>query len=238
MVAPRSSSAADRSRNPIPCSDSPSTTTRNCSKRSSHLWAAPLEQQPVSWEGKLTQTLTHATLYPPLEFGTIPTWVAVGGSPQSVIRAAHYGFRLMLAIIGGPVDRFAPFADLYRRALDQFGQEPEAVGYHSYGHIAETDELARERFYRPWLEMTTRIGSERGWGRPSRDSFLHEIEYGSAVVGSPETAARKIAAGIKALDASRFDMKVSTGTLAHEHLLDSIQLYGERVVPLVREMLS
>ena len=196
------------------------------------------EGGPTSWKGTHTQSLTGVTLHPPLEHGPLPTWVAVGGSPQSVVRAAHHGLPLMLAIIGGPVARFAPFADLHRRALAEFGQPPQPVGYHSYGHVAETDEQAQAEFDGPYTEQMTRIGGERGWGRPSRAQFENELAHGSMAVGSPETVARKIADGVRALGARRFHLKVSTGTLAHERLLRSIELYGTRVVPLVRDLLA
>lgn len=202
------------------------------------MWTELNGPHPVSWQGKLTQSLDAVTLYPPPEHGPIPTWIAVGGSPQSVVRAAHHGLDLMLAIIGGPVDRFAPFADLHRRALEQFGKPAGRVGFHSFGHIAETDALAQEQFYEPWLAITGRIGRERGWPPPSRAQFEHELEHGSMVVGSPETAARKIAAGLRSLGADRFDLKVSTGPLSHEHLMSSIELYGTKVAPLVREELA
>lgn len=202
------------------------------------LFARLRDGGPVSWEGRHTATLTNATVFPPMEHGPLPTWVAVGGSPQSVVRAAHYGLPLMLAIIGGPVARFAPFADLHRRALAEFGQAPQPIGYHSYGHVAETDEQAAEEIYDAWHEQVTRIGGERGWGRPSREQFENEVAYGSMAVGSPETVARKIADGLRSLGAQRFHLKVSTGRLAHERLLRSIELYGTRVVPLVRDMLA
>ncbi|GAA2107859.1 LLM class flavin-dependent oxidoreductase [Kocuria atrinae] len=195
--------------------------------------------QPVSWAGKHTQNLNNVTLYPPVENGLLTSWIAVGGSPQSVVRAAHYDIPLMLAIIGGPVDGFAPFADLYRRALAEFGNtESNPVGYHSYGYVAETDEQAMEEFFKPYVISTRRIGAERGWPAPTRDSFEHEVKHGSMAVGSPETVARKIAAGIKSLGASRFDLKVSTGPLSHENIMKSIELYGTKVAPLVKDMLS
>lgn len=203
------------------------------------LFVQLLTEQPVTWDGKLTQSLRDVTLYPPIETGRLKTWIAVGGSPQSVVRAAHYDLPLMLAIIGGPVERFAPFADLYRRAQAEFGHTPDnPVGYHSYGHVADTDEQAVAEFYEPYMEQVTRIGAERGWSRPSRESFEYELTHGSMAVGSPETVARKISAGVKALDASRFDLKVSTGPLAHERILHSIELYGTKVAPLVRDMLA
>ncbi|GAA2182361.1 LLM class flavin-dependent oxidoreductase [Brooklawnia cerclae] len=197
-----------------------------------------LKQEPVTWQGQHTQALAGVQLHPRIEHGPLPTWVAVGGSPESVVRAARYDLPMMLAIIGGPHERFAPFADLHRRALEQLGKAPQPVGFHSYGHIAETDELAREQVYRPWLEMTGRIGRERGWPRPDREQFLHEIEHGAMIVGSPETAARKIAAAVRALDAERVQLKVSTGTLPHERIMESIELYGTKVAPLVRDMLA
>lgn len=202
------------------------------------LFAQLRTDQPVTWQGKLTQNLNSVTLYPPLEHGPLPTWVAVGGSPESVIRAARYGLPLALAIIGGPHARFAAFVDLYHRALAKFEQPRLPVGFHSHGHIAATDELAREQLYAPWLEMTGRIGAERGWPRPNREQFDHEIDHGSMFVGSPETVARKLAAAIRTLGASRVSLKVSAGTLAHEHLMTSVELYGTQVVPMVRERLA
>ena len=202
------------------------------------LFAALRTSQPVTWKGTLTQDLQDVSLYPPLENGPLPTWIAVGGSPQSVVRAAHYDLPLMLAIIGGPVERFSPFSDLYRRALAEFGHSDNPVAYHSYGYVADTDEQAREQFFRPYTISTERIGAERGWPAPTEESFLEEVEHGSMAVGSPETVARKIAAGVRALGASRFDLKISTGPLSHGKLMRSIELYGTRVAPLVRDMLA
>ena len=202
------------------------------------LFAKLIQGERITWKGKLTQDLLDVELYPKLADGPLKTWVAVGGSPQSVVRAASYGLPLMLAIIGGPVERFAPFAELHRRALEELGKEPQPIGYHTYGHIAPTDDEARERLYTPWLEQSRRIGAERGWGRMDRSHFEQEADHGSMVVGSPETAARKIAAGVKALGAERYQLKVSTGRLSHEALLETIHLYATEVVPLVRDMLS
>jgi probable LLM family oxidoreductase len=196
------------------------------------------KQGPVTWEGTLTQSLHGVVVFPPVEKAPLPTWVAVGGSPESVIRAARHGLDLMLAIIGGPVDRFAPFVELYHRALEQLEQPTGRVGYHSFGHVAATDEEAIEQYYGPYVSSMSRIGRDRGWRRPTREAFLFELEHGSMVVGSPEKVARKIAAGVKALGASRFSMKVSTGPLTHELISNSIELYGSRVAPLVRDMLA
>ena len=164
--------------------------------------------------------------------------MAVGGSPDSVIRAARHGLPLFLAIIGGPTARFAPYADLHRRALEQFGLPAQPIAYHSYGHVAETDEQAKDEFYEPYLKQTRRIGEERGWGEVSRAHFEQEFRGGSMALGAPETVARKIADGMVALGAQRFHLKVSTGDLSHEKIMRSIELYGTKVVPLVREMVA
>lgn len=203
------------------------------------LWVKLLREQPVTWSGKHTQDLHAVTVHPPLEHGGLTSWVAVGGSPQSVVRAAGHDLPLMLAIIGGPVERFAPFADLYRRALEQLdGTQSNPVGYHSHGYIAETDEQAADELFAPWREGMARVGAERGWSPHTRDTFEQERTEGALVAGSPETAARKIAAGMKALGATRFDLKVSAGPLSHEKIMRSIELYGTKVVPLVRDMLA
>ncbi|MHA6513538.1 LLM class flavin-dependent oxidoreductase [Tessaracoccus sp. Z1128] len=191
-----------------------------------------------TWDGTLAQSLDDVELFPRLAATPLTTWVAVGGSPQSVLRAANYGLPLMLAIIGGPVDRFAPFADLHRRALDELGKDPQPVGWHSYGHIARGDDEARDRMFQPWLRQMSTIGRERGWGRMNRAHFEEEADHGAMAVGSPETVARKVAHGFRTLGAQRFQLKVSTGRLSHEAIMDTIGLYGTEVVPLVKDMLA
>jgi alkanesulfonate monooxygenase SsuD/methylene tetrahydromethanopterin reductase-like flavin-dependent oxidoreductase (luciferase family) len=168
----------------------------------------------------------------------LSTWVGVGGSPESVVRAARYGFPLTLAIIGGDPRRFEPYVELYHRALAQFGHQPLPVGVHSPGHVAETDAKAREELWPAYQVMRNRIGAERGWGQTSRAEFEREVAEGSLYVGSPETVARKIAATVRDLGASRFDFKYSAGTLRHELMLGSIELYGREVMPRVRRSLA
>jgi alkanesulfonate monooxygenase SsuD/methylene tetrahydromethanopterin reductase-like flavin-dependent oxidoreductase (luciferase family) len=155
-----------------------------------------------------------------------------------VVRAARYGFPLTLAIIGGDPRRFTPYTELYHRTLGQLGHDSLPVGIHSPGHIAETDAQAREQLWPAYQVMRNRIGAERGWGPTSRAEFDHEIAAGSLYVGSPETVARKIAATVRALGASRFDLKYSAGTLGHDLMLRSIELYGREVIPRVRALLS
>ncbi len=202
------------------------------------LFAEVRKQQPVTWSGAMRAPLTDQRVFPPLENGLLKTWIGVGGSPESVVRTARYGFNLMLAIIGGDPARFAPYVDLFHRALVQFEQPTPAIGVHSPGHIADTDEQAREELWPHHSEMTNRIGRERGWGPMSRESFEQEADHGSIYVGSPETVAQKIARTAKTLGLDRFDLKYSNGTLSHEKLMRSIELYGTVVAPRVRELLA
>jgi alkanesulfonate monooxygenase SsuD/methylene tetrahydromethanopterin reductase-like flavin-dependent oxidoreductase (luciferase family) len=163
----------------------------------------------------------------------------VGGSPESVVRAARHRLPLMLAIIGGSARRFAPYVDLYRRALAGFGHAVLPIGAHSPGHVAETDEQACEELWPHYQEIMTRIGAERGWPPVTRSHFEREAgPDGALYVGSPGTVAMKIAATVAALGLARFDLKYSSGTLPHDLLMKSIELYGTDVVPRVRELLA
>ena len=202
------------------------------------LFAAVLTQQPVTWSGQLRPPLKNQSVFPKTESGRLMTWVGVGGTPQSAVRAAHYGMPMMLAIIGGDPKRFAPFADLYRRALKEMNKPELPVGVHSHGFVGETDEAARADLFADYKRMRDKIGAERGWPPLTPADFAREIEHGSLYVGSPETVARKIAATVKALGAARFDLKYSAGPLPHEKMMRSIDLYGRKVMPLVRDMLA
>jgi probable LLM family oxidoreductase len=203
------------------------------------LFAALREQGPVTWAGSTRPPLDAQHVYPPVESAPLTTWVGVGGSPESVIRAARYGMPLMLAIIGGEPLRFAPLVDLYHRALEQLEQPTQPIGEHSPGHIAETDELAREQLWPHYKAMVDRIGRERGWPPMSRAQFDAAAgPEGALFVGSPETVAAKIAYVADGLGLSRFDLKYSNGALSHSQLMTSIELYGTRVIPRVRELLG
>lgn len=194
--------------------------------------------EPVTWRGTTRAPLTNQRVFPRTESGTLKTWVGVGGSPESVVRAARYRLPLMLAIIGGDSRRFTPYVELYHRALNELGAATLPVGVHSPGHIADTDEQAREDLWEPWRDMRNRIGAERGWGPTSRAEFEHEIASGALYVGAPESVARKIVATVRALGLARFDLKYSSGPLPHDKMLRSIELYGREVIPRVRAMLS
>lgn len=198
-----------------------------------------LDEGPVTWHGTTRAALDGAEVYPKTESGRLKTWVGVGGSPQSVIRTARYDFPLMLAIIGGAPARFAPYVDLYRRAAEQFGTTAHPVGMHSPGFVAETDEEAKRLFYPGYREIRDRIGALRGWPPLRREEFDAEVAEGSLYVGSPETVARKMASAIRALDVGRFDLIYSSaGTVTASARLRAVELYGTRVIPLVRDLLA
>ncbi len=203
------------------------------------LFVELLKEKPVTWSGSTRSALSNQQIYPTTDNGSILTWVGVGGSPESVVRAARYGLPLMLAIIGGSPARFAPYVDLYKRALDQFERPLGPIGVHSPGHIADTDEQAKAEMYQHYKALRDRIGRERGWGPMGLAEFEHDAgPDGSLYVGSPETVARKIAKNAPLLGLSRFDLKYSAGTLPHEAMMRSIELYGTKVIPLVRDMLA
>ena len=203
------------------------------------LFAELLKPEPVTWKGRLRTPLSNQIVYPPSETGTLYTWVAVGGSPESVVRAANYGLPLMLAIIGGSPQRFKGYTDLYHQMLERFGKPVQPIGIHSPGHVAATDEQAKEDLWPHYAGLMNRIGGERGWAPIGRDHFEREAgPDGALFVGSPETVAAKIVRTIKALGLSRFDLKYSNGTMPHDKLMTSIELYGTKVVPLVRERLD
>ena len=197
-----------------------------------------LDEKPVTWQGTTRPALHEADVYPKTESGRLTTWVGVGGSPQSVIRTAHYGFGLMLAIIGGDPARFAPYVDLYHRATEQLGTKALPVGMHSPGFVADTDEEARELTYGPFKANRDQIGAERGWPPMQRGEFEAEIAHGSLYVGSPETVARKIAATVRTLGVGRFALKYSNGPAPASARLRAVELYGTKVIPRVRELLA
>src|SRR3984957_7133129 len=202
------------------------------------LFAALLRQEPVTWKGRTRPPLTNQRVFPPIETGTLKTWIGVGGSPESVVRAARYDLPLMLAIIGGDPTRFRPYVELYHRAFAKLERPVRDIGMHSHGYVADTDAQARDELWPHYKQMHDRIGAERGWPPAGRSDFEREADHGSLYVGSPETVARKIAATVRTLGVPRFEMKYSVGSLPHEKLMHSIELYGSRVVPHVRDMLA
>lgn len=202
------------------------------------IFARLLREKKVNWTGQTRAPLKNATVYPRLGPNGLTTWVGVGGSPESVVRVVRHDLQLMLAIIGGDPLRFKPYVELYHNAVRQMDQRARPIGVHSPGFVAETDEAAREALWPHYQTMFGRIGRERGWPPVTKDKFLGEVAHGALFVGSPDTVARKIVRTVKGLGIDRFDLKYSTGPMPHGQLLDCVRLYGEKVIPMVRDMLA
>jgi probable LLM family oxidoreductase len=203
------------------------------------LFTALLDGGPVDWSGTVRPPLQVERVYPPTESAPLRTWVGVGGSPESVIRAARYGHPLILAIIGGDPTRFAPLVDLYHRALDHFGKPRLPIGVHSPGYVAASDDQARDELWPHYQAMHARIGRERGWPPMTRGQYEEQTgPDGALFAGSPETVAAKISKVVEALGLSRFSLKYSNGTLPHEQALSCIELYATQVIPAVRERVA
>jgi probable LLM family oxidoreductase len=202
------------------------------------LFVKLLDEKPVTWTGTVRAPLEQADVFPKTASGRLDTWVGVGGSPQSVIRAARYGLPLMLAIIGGPAHRFRPYVELYRRAAEQFDTTAHPVGMHSPGFIADSDTEARELYWPRYKVIRDRIGALRGWPPVRRADFDADVEHGSLYVGSPETVARRIAAAVTDLDVGRFDLIYTSGSQPVSARLRAVELYGTTVVPMVRELVA
>lgn len=196
------------------------------------------KEKPVTHSGRFTPTLNNQIVYPRSHSGHMGLRVGVGGSPESVVRAARHGIPMALAIIGGDPARFAPFAQLYRNQLREFGKEQLPVSIHSPGYLAPTDEEAQEEFWPYYQGSFGRIGSERGWGEATHGHFMSEVLHGSMYVGSPDTVAKKIAYAIESLGAQRFDLKYSNGPIPQSRLLRNIELYATEVVPRVKKLLA
>lgn len=202
------------------------------------LFAQILKEKPVTWEGTTRAALDNADIFPKTESGRIHTSIGVGGSPQSVIRAARYNFPLMLAVIGGSPERFAPYIELYKEAAKEYGTSSDEIGIHSPGFIAETDEEAVRIAWPAHKKNFDRIGKDRGWPPMTKEHFDQEVEHGSLYIGSPETVAQKMAATIKALGVNRFDLVYGGGPMPASARLKMIELYATKVIPRVRELIG
>lgn len=195
------------------------------------------DNERVTWSGRFRSPLQNQGVYPRPEQDPFPIWVAVGGTPASIVRAARHGLPVALAIIGGDPARFAPLAELYRRTLEESGFDPASIplAVHAHGYIADTTDQAIEEYYGPYALAMTQLGMERGWGPMSRTQFDSlRSPQGSLVLGDVETVARKINRYRELLGIDRFMLHISVGTLPHEQVLRSIELLGTKVSPLVR----
>jgi probable LLM family oxidoreductase len=202
------------------------------------LFRALLDEGAVTWSGQTRAALRDQRVFPPTANG-LRTWVGVGGSPQSVVRTARHGLPLMLAIIGGEPLRFRPFVDLYRRVLGETGHDELPIGAHLPGHVARSDDEALERLWPHHSAIFARIGRERGWPPMTKAQFAAAAgPDGALLAGSPETVARKVVKIARGLGLSRLDVKMSSGTLPHAAIMDSIELYATKVAPMVQAELA
>jgi probable LLM family oxidoreductase len=192
----------------------------------------------IEWSGRHRSGLSGQGVYPrPLQ-EPLPVWIAVGGTPQSVVRAATLGLPLALAIIGGSPERFVPFVDLYRETARRVGRDPATlpVSINSHGFIADTAAQAADEAFPPFAEMMGRIGRERGWPPPSRRQFDAEISpRGALFVGDPQQVIDKILWEHELFGHQRFLMQMSVGTMPHDRIMRSIELLGSVVAPAVRK---
>lgn len=202
-----------------------------------NLWAKLRSESSIDWQGTLRPSLHGQHVYPRTEHPDgLPTWVGVGGNPQSVLRVAHYGFNLMLAGLGMNTRRLRQSVDLFHRGLEHFGQPVPLLGLSVNGYVAPTDEEAREELWPQYQARMGRIGKERGWGTIDRASFDHSIDHGMQFVGSPETVARKMADAVLALGLDRVDFGFDTVSLPLADKERSLRLLGTDVIPMVREL--
>lgn len=195
----------------------------------------------VNWAGGLRPAINDRGVYPRPYQERLPVWIAVGGTPESVVRAATLGLPLALAIIGGEPHRFAPLFNLYRDAARRAGHKAEtlATSLNVHGFIGETTEQAADDFYAPQAEVMNRIGRERGWGPTSRAHFDQSRgPRGALFVGNPEQVAEKIVAQHRIFGNDRFLLQMAIGIVPHAKLMKAIELYGTKVAPLVRRELG
>jgi probable LLM family oxidoreductase len=195
----------------------------------------------VTWSGRFRSPLQAQVVHPRPVQQPIPIWLAVGGNPQSVVRAATLRLPLMLAIIGGQPARFAPFVELYREAERRSGHEgpPLPVGVNCHGFVADTAKEAADTLFPAWAETMSRIGRERGWPPVTRAQFDAGVAPGGhLVVGDPDQVAAKILAIREDLGHDRFLIQFSVGTVPHDRMRRAIELFATEVAPRVREAVA
>ncbi len=199
------------------------------------------EQNHITWKGRHRAQLTGQGVFPRPMQELLPVWIAVGGTPESVIRAGTLGLPMVLAIIGGEPARFKPFTDLYKQVWREAGHEPSKfqLGIGSHGFIADTTEEAAELIYPRYAMQMGRIGKERSWGPVGRGQFDFEISpNGAMLLGDPETVAKKIIREHELFGFTRFSLQFSVGSVPHEKLLRCIELYATKVVPMVKAAIA
>ncbi len=202
------------------------------------LFARLASGEPVTWSGSIRPPLKDQKVFPRWRVKSSRPGLASAARRNPWCARPITVSRSCLPSSAAPQRVSVPMWSCFHRALDQMGKPRLPVGVHSPGYIADTDAQAREEVFAPYKAMRDRIGAERGWPPMGRDEFEREATHGSFYVGSPETVATKIAATVKALGIDRFDLKYSGGPIPHAKLMRCVELYGTRVIPLVRDMLA
>src|SRR3954451_24712856 len=194
----------------------------------------------VTWRGSRHRaSIDDRGVYPRPVQDPLPVWIAVGGTPQSVVRAGALGLPMALAIIGGQPERFAPFAELHRRAAEQAGHPPPKLSINAHGFIADTMERALDEAYPAHKAVMDQLGRERGWPPMTRAQFeAGATLQGHNVIGSPSEVIEKILFQHSIFQHDRFLLQLSVGTLPHASIMRAIELYGTEVAPAVRAKLS
>ena len=199
------------------------------------------DSENVEWSGKHRAPINGRSVFPRPVQNPLPVWVAVGGTPQSVVRAASLGLPMALAIIGGEPARFKPMVDLYREAATRTGHDPATlpVSINSHGYIADNSRQAADEAYPPYFDVMGRIGRERGWSPPTRAKFeVERSPRGALLVGDPQEVIDKILYEHELFAHQRFLMQMSVGTMPHRQIMHSIELLGDVVAPAVRKALG
>lgn len=199
------------------------------------------KHEKVTWKGKLRPSIDNRGVYPRPYQQELPIWVAVGGTPESVVRAASKGLPMALAIIGGMPERFVPFANLYKETFIKSGYQKEdmQLAVHSHGFIADDSQKAADAFYGPYAQVMAQLGRERGWAPMSREQYeMMRSQRGSLVVGSPQQVIDKVLMEQEMFGLTRFLMHLSVGTMPHNELMRAIELLGTQVAPPVRKALG
>jgi alkanesulfonate monooxygenase SsuD/methylene tetrahydromethanopterin reductase-like flavin-dependent oxidoreductase (luciferase family) len=192
----------------------------------------------VTWSGRHRTPIDGRGVYPRPVQDPLPVWVAVGGTPRSVVRAGVLGLPMALAIIGGQPARFTPFAELHRRAAEEAGHGRLPISINSHGYVADTSQRAADESFGPFKAMMDRIGRERGWPPMTRSAFDASTGlHGANVVGSPAEVVEKILFQHELFEHDRFLVQFSVGTLPHDRMMRSIELFGTEVAPAVRAAL-
>ena len=195
------------------------------------------DAERVTWSGRHRAAIDDRGVYPRPVQNPLPVWIAVGGTPRSVVRAGTLGLPLAIAIIGGATVRFRPLVDLHREAAHAAGHDARAipVGINIHGYVADTTQRAADEFYPSFAHTMTVIGRERGWGAMTREQYdAMRSPLGALAVGSPQEVAEKILAQHRIFGNQRFLIQMSVGTMPHRDVMRSIELYGSEVAPLVR----